>query len=120
LGCCGGGWWGWFKHAYGYDPSRGRLRQVFHHARKAGRGGQRLRAVDGFNIYWHVIPEICTQQWNWLKAQGSGWTQVGVVKTMQQKGNKRGKLDPEIAWGEVNFIGHMIRTTQGHGWINSA
>jgi transposase-like protein len=104
------------------EVSRGKwlLQQVFHHAQQAGRGGSLLVAVDGFNIYLHVIPEMFKQRWDWLTAQWQGWTQVAVVQTMKQKGNKRGKIDREIAWGDRSFIRHMIRTTQGRGWINSS
>jgi transposase-like protein len=104
------------------NKSRGKklLTAVLECARQAGRGGDLLIAVDGFNIYLEVIPLIFTRSWNWLQACWQGWTQVAVVQTMKQKGGKRGKIDRQIAWGETGFVRWMIRASQGHGWINSA
>jgi transposase-like protein len=103
-------------------PSRGKelLSQVFAFAQRAGRGGNLLIAVDGFNIYLEVIPKLFSQSWDWLRVGWQGWTQVAIVQTMKQKGGKRGKIDRVIAQGNPDFIGHMIHTTQGAGWINSA
>lgn len=104
------------------EPSRGKtlLRRLLERAARAGRGGEILVAVDGFNVYQLVIPEVFRQRWNWLKACWEGWTQVGIVVTMKQKGNQRGDIHMEIRQGNPAFIRRLIRCSQGSGWINTA
>ena len=104
------------------EPARGKklLRQMLKRASRAGRGGDLLVSVDGFNVYPVIIPEVFTQTWNWVQARWQGWTQVGIVVTMKQKGNKRGAIHQEIRQGKPAFIRRLIRQSQGLGWINTA
>lgn len=103
-------------------PARGKplLRRILERAARAGRGGELLVSVDGFNVYQEVIPEVFRQQWHWIKARWEGWTPVGIVVTMKQKGNKRGAIHTEIRQGQPAFIRRLIDQTQGAGWINTA
>jgi transposase-like protein len=109
----------WLGGAVSQRRGKNLLRRVFEFAARFGREGDLLIGVDGFNIYLHVIPEVFQKSWNWLEAQGQGWT-TAVVQTLKQKGNKRGRIDREIAWGEPAFIRRLIGQSQGKGWINSA
>lgn len=109
----------WLGGAVGKSRGKKLLTQVFDFAARFGREGNLLIGVDGLNIYLHVIPDVFKWQWNWLEAQWQGW-QTAVVQTLKQKGNKRGRIDREIAWGEPRFIRKLIRQSQGKGWINSA
>ena len=110
----------WLGGAVHKSRGKNLLREVFAYAARAGRCRALLVAVDGFNIYLEVIPEVFSKSWDWLKAQWQGWTAVAVVQTLKQKGGKRGKIDRQIAWGDKAFIRSMIQQSQGGGWINSA
>lgn len=96
------------------------LKTVFEFAAQAGKAHELLVAVDGLNLYLQVIPQVFSKSWNWLQGQWQGWNDVAVVQTMKQKGNKRGHIDRQIAWGEPTFIQRMLQKSQGKGWINSA
>lgn len=109
----------WLGGVVGKSRGKELLGQVFDFAARFGRAGNLLIGVDGLNIYLHVIPEIFKKKWDWLKAQWQGWT-TAVVQTLKQKGNKRGRIDREIAWGNKDCIRQLIRQSQGKGWINSA
>jgi transposase-like protein len=110
----------WLGGAVSHQRGKRLLSEVFQYAVQAGRAGEVLVAVDGFNIYLEVIPQVFRQTWNFLKAQWQGWTSVAIVRTMKQKGGKRGRIDREIACGRPSLIRRLIRASQGKGWINSA
>ena len=110
----------WLGGAVASSRGKALLTQVLIYAQQAGRGGDVLVAVDGFNIYLEVIPLVFSRSWNWIQARWQGWTQVGIVQTMKQKGGKRGRIDRQIAQGKKAFVWRMIRASQGQGWINTA
>lgn len=109
----------WLGGAVSQRRDQNLLRRVFAFAARFGGVGDLLIAVDGLNLYRNVIPQVFEQHWNWLEARWQGW-RTGVVQTLKQKGNRRGRIDREIAWGEKTFIRRLIRQSQGQGWINSA
>jgi len=104
------------------DKQRGKrlLKGVLSYAQQAGRGGEVLIAVDGFNIYLEVIPMIFAQSWNWLQACWQGWSTVAVVQLMKQRRGKRGRVEQQIALGTGQQVKRLIRLSQGCGWINTA
>ena len=109
----------WLGGVVSKSRDKNLVSRVFDFALRFGRAGDLLIGVDGLNLYLYVIPTVFKRQWNWLEAQWQGW-QTAVVQTLKQKGNKRGRIDCEIAWGDKDFIRKLIRRSQGHGWINSA
>ena len=110
----------WLGGSVAASRSKWLLSTVFSHARRSGRAGKLLVAVDGLNLYLEVIPQVFGKTWQWLQARWEGWTEVAVVQTMKQKGGKRGRIDRQIAWGDPCLVRYLIRASQGEGWINSA
>lgn len=104
------------------DRQRGKrlLHRVLEYARRSGRAGKVLVAVDGFNIYLEVIPRVFQRQWNWLRAGWQGWTEVAIVQTMKQRRGKRGKVERQIARGTPQQVQRFIQCSQGRGAINTA
>lgn len=104
------------------EPKRGKvlLRRVLDYARRSGRGGVLLVAVDGFNIYLEVIPQCFQRSWDWLRGGWCGWKEVLIVQTMKQRRGKRGKVEHTIATGSPAGVRRLIRASQGRGGINTA
>jgi transposase-like protein len=110
----------WLGGSVSASRSKGLLSQVLGYAQRSGKAGELLVAVDGLNLYLEVIPQVFNKSWNWLQACWQGWHPVAVVQTMKQKGGKRGRIDRQIAWGEVGQVHRLIQASQGKGWINTA
>lgn len=104
------------------DKQRGKrlLQGVLSYAERAGRGGQILIAVDGFNIYLEVIPLIFAKRWDWLQPCWQGWQNVLIVQLMKQRRGQRGRVEQQIAAGTRQQVTALIRDSQGRGWINTA
>ena len=104
------------------DPKRGKkvLRATLSYAQQSGIARRVLIAVDGFNIYMEVIPQVFGKTWDWLKASWSGWQEVAVVQTMKQRRGKLGQVHRQITWGTPQLVRHLIRASQKQGWINTA
>ena len=104
------------------EQKRGKvlLRRMLSYAQQSGRSGALLVAVDGFNIYLEIIPEVFQRTWDWLHGCWRGWTAVAIVQTMKQRRGKRGQVERQIAVGTAAQVQHLIRASQGHGSINSA
>jgi transposase-like protein len=88
----------WLGGAVSKSRDKGLPRRMFDFVLRFGRAGDLLIAVDGLNLYLHVIPHVFKQRWHWLEARWQGW-HTAVVQTLKQKGGKRGRIDREIAWG---------------------
>jgi len=104
------------------EQKRGKvlLRRVLRYAQRSGRAGALLVAVDGFNIYLEIIPEVFQRRWAWLQGCWQGWTAVAIVQTMKQRRGKRGKVERCIARGTPPLVQHLIQHSQGRGGINTA
>jgi transposase-like protein len=104
------------------EPTRGKrlLQRVLDYARRSGRDGVLLVAVDGFNIYLEVIPQLFQRSWDWLQGCWRGWTEVMIVQTMKQRRGKRGKVERTIACGNPASVRQRIQASQGRGGINTA
>jgi hypothetical protein len=110
----------WLGGAVAPRRNQSLLQQVFGWAQRFGSPGCVLVAVDGLNLYLQVIPTLFRRQWQWVKAAWTGWTEVAIVQTMKQKGGKRGRIDRQLAQGDEQLVRHLIRSSQGKGWINTA
>jgi hypothetical protein len=110
----------WLGGAVARQRSKSLLERVLSYAQRFGCPGRLLVAVDGLNLYLEVIPRLFRRSWNWHQACWEGWTALAVVQTMKQKGGKRGRIDRQIALGDPEVVRHLIRSSQGSGWINTA
>jgi transposase-like protein len=110
----------WLGGAVGPSRNKVLLGQVFGWAQRVGKPGRLLVAVDGLNIYLQVIPAVFQSHWDWLKGRAAGWSEVAIVQTMKQMGNRRGNIDRILVQGGERLVRELVYASQGHGWINTA
>jgi hypothetical protein len=110
----------WLGGAVERQRGKTLLRRVLSYAQGSGNGGRLLVAVDGFNIYLEIIPDLFRRTWDWLQARWQGWTELAIVQTMKQRRGKRGQVERRIAQGSPSTVRHCIRHSQGRGSINTA
>jgi transposase-like protein len=96
------------------------LHRTLAYAEGCGRAGRVLVAVDGFNIYLEIIPQLFQKSWDWLHGCWQGWREVFIVQTMKQRRGRRGRIEHVIASGTPQQVQHLIRASQGQGGINTA